>query len=145
MGHTPTEETRRLQSLAKLGKKMSDEARKNMSINHPKSTSNKVKHIDTGLEFCSLTEGCKYFGYSYGAQNRAMQKGFTTKKFIYTEKENNDYFFNEYGVKDGECVMIKNGEKYSSIEEGCKINNLNYSHQMKAYYKKLKTLKFKLL
>lgn len=83
MGHYVSEETRYKQRIAKLGGTLSEEHKRKISENNGKASSRRCRHIETGMEFNSLKEGCDYFNYVYGSQNRAMQKNFTTKKFEY--------------------------------------------------------------
>ena len=83
MGHPVSEETRRKQSLAKKGKPLSEEHKLKLKERPIEHLCKKCMHIETGIEFDSLREGCRHFNYKYGAENRAINRNFTTKKFIF--------------------------------------------------------------
>jgi hypothetical protein len=145
MGHFVSEETKKIQSLAKKGKKMSKKTKEKMSKNHSKHKSKCVLHKNTGSIFKSLVEGCKYFNYTYSKENRAIHKGFTTSNFKFCGENEKDYFFDKYGVKDGMCIMLSSDKVYKSIKEACVENDLIYTNEMRAICLGFKTCKFSIL
>jgi len=121
--------------------KMSEAHNPERKLLSAKRLMKKCKYIETGQEFNSLKEACKIKGVSYGAQKMAIRKKRSTAKFMFIGEEFTP--IKRKHPKSKECIFIETGEKFSSLNLGCKVKGLRYSQQLDAINLELTTKLFK--